>query len=179
MIRPFVFTFLALLLGIASISHAEDFKKTTTPDALKKFLPIAPEGWKVINVSSQNDVLSKAPVTTSQCRYVQSEAKSADPDVRVDLQINDWVNRPDALRRMIRIWALTNETDKDTGSYVRGTIVAGYPAQETYDKASSTHSLVIIVGGRYCINLDVYNRPETALLLWLDRIDLKTLATAQ
>jgi hypothetical protein len=177
MIRAFSLSLLGLLLCFSNPAHAADAQKPISPDSLKKFLPVAPEGWKVVDISSQNNIMSEAATTTAQCRYVQADAKEASPDIRIDLQINDWVNRAEVLRRMIRLWAVTN--DKDDASYIRGTVVAGYPAEETYDHENNTHSITLIVGGRYCINLDVYGRPPGALIKWLDRVDLKTLATAK
>jgi len=159
---------------MVSVAHAEDFQKTVDADVLKKFLPVAPQGWKVENIVAANTETMGAPTTVAQCRYVLADNKDKTPASRVELQINDWANRKDTLRKMIGIWAVTN--DSDEGSYMRGTIVAGYPGEESFEKSDGTHSLTLIVGGRYCINLDVYGRPEAALNKWLNLLDLKTLA---
>ena len=190
MIRTFAFSLVVLFFGIAAIpAHCEDAKKpadsqpspaaqqTVDPDVLKKFLPIAPKGWKVVDVSSQRDITLGAPTTTAQCSYLQADNKEKRPAIHVELQICDWINRPETLRKMIAMWSVTN--DKSDDGYVRGTIVAGFPAEESYDNTDGTHSITLIVGGRYCINLDVYGRPEDALIKWLDLIDLKALAATK
>lgn len=123
-------------------------------------------GWEAEKVEGQTVDAGGLKLTTAEREY-----RKGSNTVRV--QLMDYSESAPMLQAITAMWAFSSET---TEGYQKGVSIEGAKGMETYENAPKKGSLMLLVGGRYLLQIETQGLPAAEMQAWLKRIDLKKLA---
>jgi hypothetical protein len=133
------------------------------------FLPKAPAGWTAEPSEGSTTDSAGFKLTTVGCNYNKGEGESASTAA---INIIDCSSNRQFMDATTAGWSLTQET---TEGYTKTIKLDEFPGFETYDNASKTGSIWVMVAKRFFVHIDLTNEPSAELQKWARSIDLKKL----
>ena len=158
-------------LPTVNASAPHDGASPVPSDALARFAPPAPDGWRFLAPPSAMTLDEDGfPLTTVTASYVPVTSPNETLAGDVDLVIQDNGGQPIGLAKLL---GLLESAPQSTGGLTR-TTVRGYRAYEVRDERSS--SLYIVVGDRSIVYLTVSDARPTDNDAFVAALDLDGLA---
>jgi len=163
----------ALLLGLLVLAIATTTLRADEPvhfSKLMPFLPKAPTGWTSETPDGSTTESGQFKLTTVGCNYSKGEGDSS---ATAAVNIIDSSNNQQFMDSTTAGWSFSQETPE---GYTKSVKVDEFSGFETYDKASKTGSIWLVVAKRFFIHIDLTNQEPAELQKWIRSVDLKKLA---
>lgn len=168
---------LALLYSIGATSvRAEDAPAEPAKGppivsfkSLLAFLPAAPEGWTAEKPEGNTVRMGAVEMTVVTAKYAKGESTAS-------IEIIDYAWQRDTMKGLTMGWQLSNES---TDGYQRGFSVDGSPGYETFSQADKIGNVFLIAGDRFFVHIEIQGEKAGTAREWLQKIDLKALATTK
>ena len=145
-------------------------------DVLIPFLP-APEGWKAEEAKGSTSAMGEWKITVVSNRYQRGggEADPPPPLQSVEVEITDGGFAPMVYAPFKMMSQFSNES---TEGYQKGvTVDGGHPGFETWQKASKSSELTVLLANRFLVQLKGDQVEAATLREWLGTMKLGELAS--
>lgn len=123
-------------------------------------------GWEGEKAQGQTVDAAGFKLTTAERNYRKGEAT-------VKMHIMDYSESAPMLQAITATWAFTSETAE---GYQKAVTIDGAKGMEQFENAGSKGSVILLVAGRYLLQVETHGVPSNELSAWVKRIDLKKLA---